>query len=145
MSYATGLLNSTTELLPVLLAQTSSAGDSTAAAGIGVGQILLFLVTYAFVAFCSQQIFERCSVENPWFAWIPVLSTYAALQAGDQENPTLWAVLSIIPCVGLVSLIKIIPAWIKICQKLGKSPWLLLTVFLPLIGPFVLFGFLTFA
>jgi hypothetical protein len=102
----TELLHSTPGLLPVFLAQVSSGK----AAGIGVVQIILYLVIYVFCAFCCQQIFERCDVENPWFAWIPVLNTYAGLQAGDEENPTLWTILSIIPCVGIVALIKIIPA-----------------------------------
>jgi hypothetical protein len=146
MLHATELIHhSTMGLLPQLLAQTSSAADSAAAGGIGIVQIIIFIATYAFVAFCCQQIFERCGVENPWFAWIPILSTYAGLQAGDEENPLLWTILACIPCVNLVALIKIIPAWINICQKLDKTPWILLTIFIPVIGSFILFGYLTFA
>jgi hypothetical protein len=126
-------------IVPFLLAQEpyAEAGELSA------GQIVLILIVYLIAAFFCQKIFEKCGVPNPWFAWIPILGTYATFQAGDEENPTLWTILSLIPCINIVAAIKQIMAWIKICQKLGKSPWLLLVAFIPF-GAIFLLGYLAF-
>lgn len=113
-------------------------------AGFGIVQLIIYIIIYVLFAFLLQKIFERCRVENPWFAWIPILNTYKAFEAGDNENPVLWTILSIIPCVNVVAIVYLIIAWIKICQKLGKSPWLLLLVLIPFLGALALFGILAF-
>lgn len=132
-------MHSTLSLLPILLAQTSG-GDGS----LGPGFYFLFLVFYVFAAFTCQKIFEKCGVENAWFAWIPILGTYANFQAGDEENPVLWTILSLVPCVNIAAVVKLVIAWVKICQKLGKSPWLLLLVLIPTLGSFILLGYLAF-
>jgi hypothetical protein len=108
--------------------------------------IVLFLViavVYVFVGFTCQKIFEKCNVENAWFAWIPILNNYANFQAGDEEQALLWTLLMLVPCVNIVALFKLIIAWINICKKLGKSPWLLLIWLIPL-GQLVFLGYLAF-
>lgn len=124
-----------------LLAQETFSYSSSSE--LSPGQIVLILIVYLISAFFCQKIFEKCNVPNPWFAWIPVLGTYAAFQAGDEENPILWTILSLIPCINIVAAIKLIIAWVKICQKLGKSPWLLLVALIPF-GAILLLGYLAF-
>ncbi len=139
MLYTLGsLFTATPELFPSLLAQTYG-GESQ----IGAGQIIFYIVAYVIAAFFCQKIFAKCGVENPWFAWIPILGTYAAFKAGDEPNAVLWTVLSFIPCVNIVAAVMMVIAWTRICRKVGKSPWLLLICLIPL-GAFVFLGYLAF-
>lgn len=112
--------------------------------GFGIVQLILYIIIYVVFAFLLQKILERCRVENAWFAWIPILNTYKTFEAGDNENPVLWTILSIIPCVNIVAIVFLIIAWVKICQKLGKSPWLLLLGLIPVLGALGLMGLLAF-
>jgi hypothetical protein len=133
--------------IPTLLAQ-SSADDAAATAiagGVNLVTLLFYVAVYVFTSFCGQKILNTLNYENSWLAWVPIASIYAYLEAGEQDQPLLWTILSVIPCIGLVSLIKIIPAWINICNQLGKTPWILLAILIPCAGPFVLFGYLAFA
>jgi hypothetical protein len=101
------------------------------------------LIGYLITAYFSWEIFKKINVENAWFAWIPILGTYITFVAGDNEQPVLWTILACIPCINLIALFPFIGAWIKICQKLGKSPWLLLLCIIPCIN-FLVFGYLAF-
>jgi hypothetical protein len=135
--------------LPTVLAQSSSEGSSAAAAGINAGAIAFRLIysiaIYVFGGFCGQIILKKLDYENSWLAWVPFASTYAYLEAGEQEEPLIWTIVAAIPCVQLIALIKVIPAWINICNALGKPPLILLTIFICFIGPFITFGYLAFA
>ncbi|MEB3293947.1 MAG: DUF5684 domain-containing protein, partial [Synechococcales bacterium] len=140
----------TLALLPALLAQVSGdfdtdAAESAAAAGFGIGQLIFMLVLYVFVAFCTMTILNKLNYENSWFAWIPFLQNYAVFQAGDEEQALLWTILMIVPCVNIVAAIKQLIAWVKIAQKLGKTPWILLCLLIPVLGTFITFGYLAFA
>jgi hypothetical protein len=151
MTYLTDLfLNSgIVDTMPTLFAQATSypsdAEATAAAAGINLVSLLFYAAVYAFTSFCGMKILDTLNYENPWLAWIPIANVYAYLEAGEQDQPLVWTIVSIIPCVGLIALIKIIPAWINICNQLGKNPWILLTIFIPCLGPFILFGYLAFA
>ncbi|MGK7943840.1 MAG: hypothetical protein AB4058_05165 [Microcystaceae cyanobacterium] len=130
-------------LIPNLLAQTSP--DLTADQIERYSPLVngASLVSYLIIAYFSWEIFKKVNVENAWFAWIPILGTYITFVAGDNEKPVLWTVLMCIPCVNLIALFPFIGAWIKICQKIGKSPWLLLLCIFPCIN-FLVFGYLAF-
>ena len=106
-------------------------------------QITGGFIGYLILAFFSWKFFQRLNIENAWFAWIPVLGSYITFVAADEENPVLWTILSVIPCVNIVAAIKLIMAWVKIVRKLEKSPWLLLICLIPCAAFFV-FGYLAF-
>lgn len=125
-----------TVALPVLLAQVTYTNGE-----INTTQLILSLIAYLVGAFFSMKIFEKLGVENAWFAWIPILNAYITFVAGDEENPVLWTILALIPCINIVAIVKLIIAWVKICKKLEKSPWLILLWLVPLIG-FAIFGYL---
>jgi hypothetical protein len=130
------------DMLPnsMLLAQ-AAAGDPE----IGAVEIVIYIIFYVIFAFLLQKILEKCGVENPWFAWIPILNIYKVFEAGDNNNPVLWTILTLIPCVNIVAAIYSIIAWVKICQKLGKSPWLLLLWLIPGLGVLIFSGILAFS
>jgi hypothetical protein len=137
-----------TETLPTLLAQYSSGSDDAASAAAGAGisivQIIIQLAFYLFVAFCTQTFLKKLDYANAWLAWIPIANTYAVLEAGEQEQPILWTILACIPCVGLIALIKIIPAYINICERLGKPPAILWTFLLCGLGAIIVPAILAF-
>ena len=76
------------------------------------------------------------SYSNPWFAWLPILSTIMLFQLGEQ-NPLL-ILLTLIPAIGpfLVGVFSII-SFMKITEKRGYDKLLALIV-LTGIGTYIL-------
>ena len=132
-------------LLP-LLAQSSEVVESTESVDpvVSIISIVISIILYGFLSYCMQTFLKKLDYEKAWYAWIPIANTYAILEAGEQENPLVWTIVSLIPTIGLISLIKIIPAWITICNRLGKSPAILWTVLLCGIGAVLVPGILAF-
>ncbi|MEL7037802.1 MAG: hypothetical protein AAFO04_19630 [Cyanobacteria bacterium J06592_8] len=131
-------------LLPVLLAQDTTTGDTYTQPQTDPATISGGVIGYLIGAFFAWKIFQKCGVENAWFAWIPILGTYITFVAGDEEKPILWTILACIPCVNIIAIIWMIKAWARICQKLGKSPWLLLLWLFPCFGTLIFYGLLAF-
>ncbi|NEO56543.1 MAG: hypothetical protein F6K54_27775 [Okeania sp. SIO3B5] len=98
---------------------------------------------YLIMGFLYYKIYQKLNVENSWFAWIPILGTYITFKAADEQEPLLWTILSFIPCISIIASIKLIIAWVRIFNKLNKSPWLLLICIIPLAAFFV-FGYVAF-
>lgn len=139
--------------LPILLAQDTAPVPETAPvpdfsayqtpefnAATSTG----YLIGYLIFSFLTWKIYQRCGVENAWFAWIPILGTYINFVAGDEDNPILWTILMFIPCINIIAVIWLIKAWIRICRKLEKSPWLLLLWLVPCIGNLIFYSYLAF-
>ncbi|MEM1367719.1 MAG: hypothetical protein AAGG02_06815 [Cyanobacteria bacterium P01_H01_bin.15] len=121
-------------------AQIDSAEDVAISFAALLVQIIFFLAIYFVMAYFIYRIYQRLNVENPWYAFIPVLGYYPAFIAGEIENPILWTVLTIVPCVNIISAVFLIMAWVKVFNKLNKSPWLLLLCLIPL-GALFVFGY----
>jgi hypothetical protein len=144
MTHLTHMLINSSMTDSLLLAQYSSrsGADTAASPMVMLIQLIIQLAILGFVGYCTQAFLTKLNYENAWFGWIPVVQIYAILEAGEQEQPLLWTLLGLIPCVGLISLIKIIPAYIRICERLGKPPAILWTFLLcglgGLIVPFIL-------
>jgi hypothetical protein len=158
MTNLTGLLfnSGIAHAMPIVLAQysSSSSDDAAAAVASGVGGLIglvVSLVFYVVISFCTYTFLKKLDYENPWMAWIPFANTYAILEAGEQDDPIIWTIVAacgVIPYIGivasLVALIKIIPAWITICNRLGKSPYILLTYLACCTGVFIVPAILAF-
>ncbi|MDJ0843461.1 DUF5684 domain-containing protein [Crocosphaera sp.] len=129
-------------MISFILAQAQQPSPEDVAAIEAISN-LISLISYFLGAFLCWKVYEKCGVENAWFAWIPILGLYVNFQAGDEEQPLLWTILMFIPCINIVSIIKLLIAWIRIFQKLGKSPWLLLLALIPCVW-FILLGYLAF-
>ncbi|MFM2431225.1 MAG: hypothetical protein RLZZ511_2438 [Cyanobacteriota bacterium] len=141
--FSSGIVDS----MPMILAQyssSSSSEDVAVSAGLNLVQLVIQLLLYVFIAFCTQTFLKKLDYENSWLAWIPIANTYALLEAGEQENPILWTILACVPCIGLISLIKIIPAYINICERLGKPPAILWTFLLCGLGAIIVPAILAF-
>ncbi|MBS0015049.1 MAG: hypothetical protein KFF72_01540 [Arthrospira sp. SH-MAG29] len=136
-----------TNLVPVLLAQQNTVPQLDIPYDTvepNPGMFIGYLIGYLVFSFLSWKIYQRCRVDNAWFAWIPILGTYINFVAGDEDNPILWTILMFIPCVNIIAVIWLIKAWIRICKKLEKSPWLILLCILPFVGSLIFYSYLAF-
>jgi hypothetical protein len=133
-------INGMTQFMPLLAQSAEPELSPQTRLMITVIQI----VVYVFVAYCTQTYLTKLNYAKPWFAWIPFANLYAVLEAGGQEQPLVWTLLTLIPCIGLISLIKIIPAYINICRSLGKSPAILWTFLLCGLGGLIVPAILAF-
>ncbi len=65
-----------------LFAQSSYSTDSV----VGRVFILIFdFAVYIFTSNCWYAIFKKLGEPNAWFAWVPILSNWKMLKAGDQD------------------------------------------------------------
>ncbi len=127
-------------MLPVLLAQRST---TQAPPEIDAPIVVISLIGHLMLTFFCYKIYQKLYVENAWFTWIPILNIYITFLAGDVENPVLWTILYCVPCINIIAGIKLIIAWVRIFNKLNKSPWLLLICIIPYAVLFV-FGYVAF-
>lgn len=126
-----GITNISAQTEPSL--QTSGSGSG--AGGVFelfwvLGFSLISLIMYIFCSYCFQKIFQRLNIPNAWLAWVPFGNTWLMLRAGDQSG--WWVVAMFIPLLNFVVLIFLIIAFVNVMKKLGRSPWLLLLLLVPL-------------
>lgn len=114
---------------------TSSTGDTTvnaAAMFVAFTGLLIFaVISYAITAFLLGRVFKKAGVPQ-WAAWVPIYNTWKLLEMGDQ--PGFWSVLSLLPFVGILTLVFMYIAMYHIGLKLGKEKWfVLLAIFVPIV------------
>jgi len=76
-------------------------------------------------------------MENAWLAWVPFANIWMILKAGDKSG--WWLAAAFIPIVNIAVIVLTISAQVNIFKKLGKSPWLLLLLLLPLANFWVMY------
>ena len=96
--------------------------NSIAAAGLGAGLIMIFLVfaaaCYVYMALALQTIADKTKTENSWLAWIPIANIVLMLNVA--KKPIWWIVLFFIP---VVNIIFIIIVWMAMAEARGKPSW----------------------
>jgi hypothetical protein len=96
--------------------------NSLAAAGLGAGLIMVFLVfaaaCYVYMALALQTIANKTKTENSWLAWIPIANIVLMLNVA--KKPIWWIVLFLIP---VVNIIFIIIVWMAMAEARGKPSW----------------------
>ena len=114
----------------------AAANTDPVAAAVAV-MIVFFIVfifwaaAYAISSFLLGRVFKKAGIPQ-WAAWVPVYNVWKLLELGGQQG--FWAVISLIPFVGLISLVFIYIAMHHIGKKLGKEDWfILLAIFLPVV------------
>jgi hypothetical protein len=99
--------------------------------------LTLNLISYLISCFFYQKILQRLNVANDWLAWVPIANCWIILKAGDQSP---WWILPLfIPLFIPLGLIFLIIAMVNIVKKLGKSPWLLWLLIVPLANFWLLY------
>jgi hypothetical protein len=96
--------------------------NSLAAAGLGFGLIMVFLVfaaaCYVYMALALQTIADKTKTDNSWLAWIPIANMVLMLNVA--KKPIWWIVLFFIP---IVNIIFIIIVWMAMAEARGKPSW----------------------
>jgi magnesium-transporting ATPase (P-type) len=96
--------------------------NSLAAAGLGAGLIMVFLVfaaaCYVYMALALQTIADKTKTENSWLAWIPIANIVLMLSVA--KKPIWWIILCFIPGVNLVILVIV---WMAVAEARAKPSW----------------------
>lgn len=115
-----------TALLAVVLFASGRAlaqdNHSLAAAGLGAGLIMIFLVIgaalYVYMSLALQTIADKTKTENSWLAWIPIANLVLMLNVA--KKPLWWLVLFLVPIVNIVIAIMV---WMAVAEARGKPSW----------------------
>ena len=96
--------------------------NSLAAAGLGAGIFMFFLIlfaaVYVYTALALQTIANKTHTENSWLAWIPIAQIVLALNIA--KKPIWWIILFFVPVVSLVMVVLVTMA---IAEARGKPNW----------------------
>jgi hypothetical protein len=115
---------------------TTTGYDDSAAAAAFLVVVLFFtlligVIAYVAMAFLLSRIFKKAGVES-WKAWVPFYNNWILLQLGGQQG--FWAVLAVIPIIGIASLVFMYIAMYNIGLKLGKGgEFVLWAIFIPIV------------
>lgn len=100
-------------------------------AGIFLFTIIFMAAFYVLYAIMLGKIFKKAGLES-WKAWIPVYNTWILLELGGQKG--YWAVVSLIPFVGIIGSVFMYIAMYYIGQGFGKDGiFVLLAIFFPIV------------
>jgi len=99
---------------------------------------ILGLAIYVYMSLCTHLIAKKMKMENPWFAWIPILNFVLMLQMA--KRPIWWLILMFIPFVNIVISIIVL---VDIMKALGKPSWWVVLMMIPVVN-FVVWGILAF-
>jgi Family of unknown function (DUF5684) len=123
----------------ILLAQADSSAVDYSSSGASFSPVTLIfsLAAYIFGSLCFQKIFQRLNIPNDWMAWVPIANYWLMFKAGDQSP--WWTIAMLIPLVNIVGFIMLIIALVNIVKKLGKSPWLLWLMIIPIANFWLLY------
>jgi hypothetical protein len=114
--------------LLAFLMQSDNSGNNAAAAGVGIGMMVVWLAIAVLMIAALWKIFDKAG-EPGWAAIIPVYNLYILLKIAGR--PGWWLLLFFIPFVNFI--ISIIVS-IDIAKRFGKGTGFALgLVFLPFI------------
>lgn len=104
------------------------------AVGLGFG-----ILGYLILAFSLWTMANKRKLDNPWFAWIPILNMITMVQLAGEE---IWKIiLFFIPCVNFVYIVYV---WWKIAESQGKPGPLGILVIIPclnlIVVPYIAFS-----
>lgn len=100
-------------------------------AGILFFTLVFVVAFYVLYAIMLGKIFKKAGVES-WKAWVPVYNSWVMLELGGQKG--YWAVVALIPFVGIIGTIFMYIAMYYIGLSLGKeSVFVLLAIFFPIV------------
>jgi hypothetical protein len=100
--------------------------------------VVMFAISYAICSFLLGRIFKKAGIPQ-WIAWVPVYNVWKILELGGQQG--FWALLGLLPFVGIISLIYVYIAMYYIGRRFGKEDWF---VVLAIIVPVLWLGWLAF-
>ena len=115
-------------LLAFLMQQSDNTAGNAAAAGMGIGMMIVWLAIAILMIAAFWKIFEKAG-EPGWAAIIPIYNLYVLLKVAGR--PGWWIILYLIPFVNFI--ISIVVS-IDVAKRFGRSTGFALgLVFLPFI------------
>ena len=105
----------TASLMSLLAFQNNYGGDDAAAAGVGIGTMLVGLVIAIVVIAGLWKVFEKAG-EPGWAAIIPIYNLIVLMKIAGR--PVWWFILLLIPVVGFIIAILVS---IDIAKRFGKG------------------------
>ncbi|MBB4805108.1 hypothetical protein HNP38_000380 [Chryseobacterium defluvii] len=99
-------------MLTLLQADPYEGMDGAAAAGVGIGMMIFYLILFLFYGFCMYKIFQKAGREDAWAAFIPIYNSIVLLDI--VKKPIWWIILFLIP------LVNIYAAWV-VYERLSKG------------------------
>lgn len=113
----------------------SDSYNSETALAISV-TVMIFVILFSIAAYVLNsimlgKIFSKAGIES-WKAWVPVYNNWIMLELGGQKG--YWAIVMLIPFVGIIGAIFMYIAMYYISLGFGKeSVFVLLAIFLPIV------------
>ena len=101
--------------------------------------LIIAIIIYVFLSSCLHTILINLGQPNAWFAWVPLLQTWAMLEVGDRSP--WWIIGLFIPFVNFVAIFFLLSAFINMVKKLDKNPWFILLMLIPLANFAVMYYF----
>ena len=107
--------------------------DNDSSSGLGglLGGLFALVIAvglYVFVCYCLKLICEKAGHQPGVLIWIPIANLVPLLTVA--KLPIWFIILFFIP---LVNFFIGIYLWVKICQARGKSGWLAILLFIPVL------------
>jgi hypothetical protein len=129
----------------------SGKGSEAAMAAFILGFMGIFyaiiLAMLIFSALCLYLIAKKTNTEPAWLAWIPIAHNFLMCKIAGLSYWWLLIMLAFfIPFLGgFIALGCFIFVYYKIAIARGKPGWIAFLLLIPLIGPFIVGGYLAFA
>lgn len=101
--------------------------------------VIMGIAVYIFTSYCFQKIYQKLGEPNAWFAWVPLLQYWIMYKAGNRSP--WWLIGLFIPIVNIFASINLLVAFFRIVDKLGKNPWLIFLMIIPLANFWVMYHF----
>lgn len=86
-------------MLTILQSNPYEGMSSGAAAGVGIGMLIFYLILYVFYGYCMYKIFQKAGREDAWAAFVPIYNLIVLLEI--IKKPVWWIILFLIPFVNL--------------------------------------------
>jgi thiol-disulfide isomerase/thioredoxin len=112
---------------------------STILAGALMTYLFVLLGLYIFVCYCLKRICAKAERPSVLLVWIPGLQIIPMLRAADISY---WSLLLLF--IPIVNVIYFFWIYARLCQAVGKSPWLVVLVIIPG-GILILLPYLAFS
>lgn len=103
-------------ITPISVTNPDATSGLIAAVVLFVFIITLSALLYIVYSIFLGKIFKKAGVD-PIKAWIPIYNVWKTLEIGGQQG--FWAILSLIPGVGIVTIVMMIIAVHSINKKIG--------------------------
>jgi hypothetical protein len=107
---------------------------TSANGGFPMLSVFLFIIVYAFFAYCLSRIAEKTNHgDRAWWAWLPVMQVLLILKVAAIE--WWWIFLFLIPFVNIAVAIYV---WVRVAKALAKHPVWGVLIVVPGLDLFVL-------